>query len=424
MKIFTTNLPIKLILIFISFIIRPAAYSQIQLAFTGTPTVSGTVGAVNSTYTYDNVGTSGPNTIRAVVTILSITGSAVLQNIDATTGGTLNAWQPIINGPVTPSGNCWGMEFSISFFKASDNSPLTLSSFRASAIDDDGDNGTLREFDEFRLPTSYTVDNPTSLGLVANSGVYTFNGPQTSYAGISLTQTNVAVTCLYNNRQTFSLRLGACCVGGSCSATGTTRQYSINFFDAVPYASSLTVLPVNFVSLNGQPLSSGNKLTWLVADESNVAAYEVERSSDGQNYASVGTVPYKTPTAPENEYSFVDPVHSGDFFYRIKSVDNDQTYKYSRIIKLNRNASANRLSLMSNPIKDKIEFEFSSASAQDLQVRIVDNTGRVLSHRSMYVQAGTNTLRYDGVSSLSRGIYFLMVKDGNGKTYEARVLKQ
>src|ERR1051325_8632391 len=81
--------------------VNHTSFGQVLLSFTGTPTVVGTAGAVNTTYTYSNIGTTSGITIRGVITITAITGSAVLQSIDATSGGTANAWQPVINGPST-----------------------------------------------------------------------------------------------------------------------------------------------------------------------------------------------------------------------------------------------------------------------------------------------------------------------------------
>lgn len=408
---------------FVLIIVMPS-FGQIQLSFTGSPTVSGTAGAVNTTYTYSNIGTApGPITISGVITILSITGSAVLQNIDATSGGSGNAWQPVINGPTTSEGGCWSIEFRLSFFNNANGNPLTLSSFRVSGVDIDGDGSTLREFNEFRYPTNYTVETPTSLNRVNNSGVYTFTSPQTQYTGIVLTQTNVIVTCIYNNRNTMTMRFGACCSGGNCSATGTNRQYSINFFDAVTYANALVVLPVDFINLRGEPLANSNKITWKVAAESNVASYDIERSSDGVSFSSIGNVPFRPGTEPEKEYSFLDPVATGNYFYRIKNIDYDNNSKYSRIIKINRGQSTSGLSLLSNPVQGNFEFEFISVITQQVQLRLMDNAGRIVWRKTINMQKGTNIFRDDGSAKLSTGMYILSLTDAAGNNYQAKLLK-
>lgn len=397
---------------------------QIPLSFTGTPTVTGTAGTVGAIYRYNNIGTTGPVTIRGDIQILAISGTAALQNIDATTGGSANAWQPVINGTTTASGSCWSIEFSLSFYDATTGLPITLSSFRSSGIDIDGDGGTLREFNEFRAPTSYTVENPTSLTLTKTGTAYSFASPQTQYTGILLTQTNVAVTVLYNSRSSVTMRLGSCCVGGTCSATGTNRQYSINFFDAVAYSNGMTVLPVNFIALSGQTLPGGNKISWQVAAETELAGYEVERSVDGESFTNIGFIPYRYTPLPKNEYSYTDPYSGHEAFYRIKSVDIDGRSKYSKTIKITGGTDKGSLRVFENPVRNSLILEFISPASQQLQLKIISLTGQILQTKSIRVEKGTSILQYDDIRLPGRGVYMLSITDEHSRQYFAKLLKE
>lgn len=397
---------------------------QTQMSFTGTPVVSGTAGAVNTTYTYNNAGTTGSTTIRAVIKIIEKTGGAIINTIDAESGGSINAWQPIINGPNTASGSCWGITFDVSFFDNANGFPLTLASFKAHGIDIDGDGNRLREFNEPYNPSSYTVENPSDLIVtsVANGGI-NFRSPATQYTGISLTQTNVAATWNYINTQTFTIRIGSCCVGGTCSATGSSRQSSINFYDAVSYDVGNTVLPVNFMKVSGQSLTNGNRILWQVANESGLKEYVVEKSSDETGgFAKVATVAARNENEGSNLYEYIDANINGTAYYRVKGLDGDGRQKYSPTIRINNAFTENRLRVLSGRDDGKIRFELQSTSAAQMRVRVVDQTGRTLHVQPFGVHAGVNRLAIDRVMQMKKGIYLLQVTGRDGASWSSTFL--
>lgn len=419
--------PVSFLSLFLLFLLTGVtASSQVQLAFSGTPTVSGTAGAVNTTYTFNNIGTANATAIKGVIRITAISGTASLYTIDAGSGGSANAWQPVINGATTSNGNCWGMTFQISFFEQATNNPVTLSSFRANGIDIDGDGGNLREYNEPYNMSSYTVENPTSLTVTptANGGV-NFRSPQSGYNGISLTQTNVAATWYYTNTHAMTIKIGACCSGGSCSATGSTsRQYSINFYDAVAYNVGNTILPVDFTAISGAPVANGNKITWTVARESGLKAYEVEKSADaGTGFITIGVLPADDLNAETKQYSFIDTEAQGMAYYRIKGVDIDGRYKISPTIRLASVEKGNSIRFFNPPGSSTVDFELNSDRPGDIYISLSDQNGRVVYQGNKKAQQGTNRISIHHNVSFSQGIYQVNIIRDDGQRYSARFLK-
>jgi hypothetical protein len=396
------------------------ASAQTQLSFTGAPSIGGTFGAINSTYTYNNVGTTGSTTIKAVIKITSKDGNASLNLIDATSGGSSQAWQPVINGSST-NGGCWGITFSISFYDAATNAPLVLTNFAASGIDIDGNGGTLREYNEAYGLSSYAVESPSNLSISTVPGGYRFQSPQTQYSGILLTQTNVAATWYYTNTQSMTVKIGACCVGGSCSATGTTeRQYSLNFFDAVGYGDGMIVLPVDFVNVFAQQSRDKNYIFWQVAGESGMKEYLVERSTNGTDgFETTGNVPATAAETHIKQYQFTDNYSAETSFYRIKAVDNDGRHKYSSIIRVSRGAEDSKLTLFNNG-NGNVSFALVTPNAGDLVIRVADQNGRLVQHSILHSVNGLNRYALDNFSNMPRGIYFLHITAQNGTVYTSR----
>lgn len=391
------------------------ASAQIPLAFAGTPTLSaGTAGTVGAKYTYLNIGTSGAITINGVIEIIAMSGAS-LDNIDGpvAAGGLDNAFQPVISGSQS-TGGCWSIQFRISFYNAATNLPVTLSSFRASGVDIDGNGGTLREYNTFIGPYSYTLDNPSNLTVTNPSGAYKFQSPATSFTGIALTQTSVAVTCLYNNKSTVDLIIGSCCVGGSCSAaSGSGRQHSINFFDAVPYAAPTAVLPITLVQFSAIRESGTVQLNWITSDETNFSHFTVQRSADGRVFIDAAQVP---AAESGHQYAFVDEVRQpGDLYYRLKMVDKDDKYVNSSVVRVAEEADQfTALLVYPNPVSNSCSVQVYSPKQQQVTLKIFDQIGHLIGTISKNVPRGTAILAVDGHLFAKKGLYYVQLTSGQG----------
>jgi hypothetical protein len=78
----------------------------------------------------------------------------------------------------------------------------------------------------------------------------------------------------------------------------------------------------------------GIHLAWSTAAEINNEKFEVERSIDGEHFEYAGTIKGKGNSVKISNYRFIDPINSNnEWFYRIKQIDFDGKFEYSRTIK-------------------------------------------------------------------------------------------
>lgn len=77
-------------------------------------------------------------------------------------------------------------------------------------------------------------------------------------------------------------------------------------------------------------------LKWSAQSEINLKGYEVERSIDGTSFNKIGLVKASQSGNDENSYSYIDrSVFKGatrTFHYRLKILDNDGSYSYSKTV--------------------------------------------------------------------------------------------
>lgn len=387
---------------------------SVGLIFDGTPTVTGTAGAVGTKYTWNNVGTmdSSSIVIKAVIEIISKTGGASLESIDQSASGSVNAWQPVINGSQS-NGNCWGMEFRIRFYVSNTNTRLKLTGCKAQGIDIDGDGQYVREYNRFDKPNSYSLEANTVLTMTTSSGNYTLKGPTSNVPGIDVTETNYAVSCNYQNTDSINVVLGSCCDGGNCSASSGNRLHSINFFDVVPYVAPL---PVKMVYFKARVSDKTSLLTWATAAEINNSHFEIERSTDTKEWTNIGRVEGNGNSSRLIKYEFIDNQPMVVNYYRLKQIDFDGKYEFSDVKYIDfKNTVLDGLScvVFPNPTNGLFTVEINKKSKiHSIKIDILDLQGAVL--KQINLEAGGSqyfTTPID-ISSFENGIYIVKVTSG------------
>lgn len=91
-------------------------------------------------------------------------------------------------------------------------------------------------------------------------------------------------------------------------------------------------LPLKLVSFQATARMNTTHLNWTSSAESNMSHFEVERSVNGSQFHTIGTVPCLNNNLTNN-YSYADGATEGSqVFYRLKMVDKDGPVTYSGIL--------------------------------------------------------------------------------------------
>lgn len=159
----------------------------------------------------------------------------------------------------------------------------------------------------------------------------------------NLTDCNVKSVCIYladpASRATISGN------GAGCA----TRQ------QIVTSETCLAILPVDLVSFEGQNTPEGNKLIWKTASETQNKGFEIERSGDAKAFEKIGFVEGNADSKVVNTYSFTDPNPAAIAYYRLKQLDFDGAFEYSKIIAVRDGSSI--VKVYPNPSRGKLHIE-------------------------------------------------------------------
>ncbi len=210
-------------------------------------------------------------------------------------------------------------------------------------------------------------------------------------------------------------------VSNTARITGTSTDPNDPFVDdgtalIGPLGSPLSV---KMTSFNVKKESSVALLKWVTEAEIKNDYYEVERSADGINYITVGTVTGNGTTNDIKNYQFADPINFSDkiVYYRLKIVDFDNKITYSKIIALRLDgiAGIKEYSVYPNPFKSDVKLQMTSAVETQATLRINNMAGQQQTVRLINIQPGENIIVIKDLDNLKPGMYLLEIITTDGK---------
>jgi CshA-type fibril repeat protein len=169
-------------------------------------------------------------------------------------------------------------------------------------------------------------------------------------------------------------------------------------------------MPVKLVAFDARKEGNSAQLSWSTTEEVNSDRFEIERSTDGKAWAMIGSIRSNGESSTVKTYNYTDPApEKGENLYRLRMVDKDDTFAYSRVRSLNWE-SASQAYLYPNPAAEKVYLNAGQKAVA--QVSIVNASGTKI---SASFQSG-----YVDVKALPQGVYVLKVtyQDGSASSFK------
>lgn len=173
---------------------------------------------------------------------------------------------------------------------------------------------------------------------------------------------------------------------------------------------TIVTLPVSIRSFEGSKQGDNNLLSWSIADEVNVSHYILERSLGDNLFAPVATI----RAANRGGYSFTDGQASAAYYYRLRVVNQDGSYIFSKVILLDRQ-SKNALQVLGNPFRDQVTVKFTQPGLGKIRISLYDMKGRLLKTEQVERYAAQTEHRILGLNHLPPGMYQLEVRAGRNR---------
>jgi hypothetical protein len=183
---------------------------------------------------------------------------------------------------------------------------------------------------------------------------------------------------------------------------------------------SIIPLPVELTSFSALVIGKDVKLSWNTATEINNYGFEIERMSivKGQTsdeWQKIGFVNGNGNSNSPKSYSFMDDkVTTGKYSYRLKQIDNDGQYEYSKTIEVDLNG-VKEFELSQNypnPFNPSTTIRFNLREAENVKLTLYNILGQeIKSLLNEFKEAGVHSVNFNA-SELNSGIYIYKIESG------------
>jgi hypothetical protein len=184
--------------------------------------------------------------------------------------------------------------------------------------------------------------------------------------------------------------------------------------------SAVGSLPVELTSFTANQSVSGVELRWATATEVSNFGFDIERASlviqnNQTNWEKISFISGHGNSNSPNNYSFIDnkPL-SGKSQYRLKQIDKDGDFKYSKTVEvvsviLKYDLAQN----YPNPYNPTTLITYSIPTSSNVILKVYNVLGKLITTLVNENQgAGIYKVNFDA-GSLSNGVYFYKIQAGN-----------
>ena len=182
-------------------------------------------------------------------------------------------------------------------------------------------------------------------------------------------------------------------------------------------------LPLHWLSFTGTASGTTTTLQWETAAAINNDYFDIEHSLDGLQFTAMGRVLDKDvvrQAAGNATYRFSIPTPAGKaHYYRIKQVDTDGRFTFSKTLLLNVRSTSPAISLQTNPVAGE-PLLLNNAQEFIKRIDISAMDGRTV--KTVTVNSNSVIIR-TGAADLPPGAYILKI-NGSNSEHSLSLIKQ
>lgn len=184
-------------------------------------------------------------------------------------------------------------------------------------------------------------------------------------------------------------------------------------------------LPVEFLSFQGRwnEESKSVDLVWVTAQEKDNDYFVIERAVGNQDrFEAIGSVKGSGTTYLQTRYNYFDKsAPTGMIYYRLRQVDYNGTYSFSRTIGVYAGKEvAGNWRVFPNPTASTFNIEGFGIEGDNAKIKVFDMLGKVVVEQDVALQFNTLKSSFN-ITHLPSGLYMIKVQDETGKVTTLKV---
>ncbi len=273
--------------------------------------------------------------------------------------------------------------------------------------------------DENKYPFYGTIDEVRFSNTVRYTG--TFSVPTAPFS------TDGSTLALYH----FDEHSSGATVGGATTADASGNGWTLTLRgNGSNWVTSTAPLPVELTSFTANVTSNSVQLKWATATEVNNYGFGIQRtvinnqrslvSGQLSEWETIGFVNGHGNSNSPKLYNFTDKnvVENGKYFYRLKQIDTDGKYEYSKEIEVDISQPTEFALFQNypNPFNPSTVISYQLSASSYVSLKIFDVLGNEVATLidNEWKEAGYNNYQLSIMNyQLPSGVYFYQLRAGN-----------
>jgi hypothetical protein len=185
--------------------------------------------------------------------------------------------------------------------------------------------------------------------------------------------------------------------------------------------SSGSVLPVKLINFTAMANEKHVLIAWTTSEETNSDYFEVQHSVDGKEWKAIGRVEASGESDVDKTYSYEHngPL-PGENLYRLKMMDQDGTFAYSRIRIVKMDVES-VFSFHPNPVSDLLKIDVADWSSLK-NIKVSNASGLTVAELNE-LQITNLSEKAINVRKFPSGMYLIQVTHKDGTVKNGKVFK-
>jgi len=271
-------------------------------------------------------------------------------------------------------------------------------------------------------------DTLAPLGTPGDTITY---GPEniiTFPTGIGNTGGNAAYLGTGTVNFTYSINGGMITLDGGSNYNSSVTTVIGGTLDLTYYWCPTVALGAEISNFSVYKKNGSISLQWLGTTDQPDIIYEIDYSSDNENWLAAGTVPAgSAPAGTVVQYQYqYNPTKAdaGDIYFRIKRTDagGDVIYSVIKVVNLQLEDQRPGIQIYPNPVNQNIIIQFDEQQTGNYVLELVGTTGQVIAKKQVQL-SGASITNMDLSNKPASGIYFLKaVNVANNRQFLTKVI--
>ncbi len=180
-------------------------------------------------------------------------------------------------------------------------------------------------------------------------------------------------------------------------------------------------LPVELFSFTASKLDEEVDLEWMTASEDKNRGFYIERKNAISDWTQIGFVEGRGTTSDFSTYDFMDRSPSTGFnYYRLKQMDFDSSFEYSKIRVVEFESRGNTVSVFPNPTSDVVNIQLDE-NINEGSLQLFDQLGRLVMQERF---GESEYLKTISLNQFPEGVYTINIISEDQRFSEKIILQK